>query len=90
MRFFLETVAWTILFTGIALGLAWFGYDWFHNRQENATLMATVIAQDRTITSNGHTIESQKQTIETWKEHYERLRWQQRTTPPNQPRKGVK
>ena len=39
MRFFLETVAWTILFTGIALGLAWFGYDWFHNRQENATLM---------------------------------------------------
>jgi hypothetical protein len=71
--------------------------DWVNKREQNAKLVAIVTTQDKTITigreareAHEKTIEIQKQTIETWKEHYERLRWQQRTTPPNQPRKGVK
>jgi hypothetical protein len=86
----INVISGTIIFIGGVFFLLFFGSDWFHKREENASLVATVVAQGKTITSNEETIKSQKQTIETWKEHYERLRWQQRTTPPSQPRKGVK
>ena len=80
---------------GVVLG-GWLVADWNNNRQANAILTVTVTAQngtiaaqDRTITLNQEAIKIQSEIIETWKEHYNRLRWQLRTSPPNQPRKGV-